>query len=58
VKRKGLLIICPETAEECMKSGAIFTRENIRATRELATHFFGRAGTPQRFVFIMQPPED
>jgi hypothetical protein len=33
-------------------------RENVRTTRELAPHFFGLAGTPQRFVFIMRPPED
>jgi 4-amino-4-deoxy-L-arabinose transferase-like glycosyltransferase len=58
-KRTGLLIICPETAEECIKSGVTLSgRENIRTTRELAPHFFGRAGTPQRFVFIMQPPEN
>jgi hypothetical protein len=55
----GLLIICPQTAQECINSGALISgRENVRTTRELAPHFFGLAGTPQRFVFIMRPPED
>jgi 4-amino-4-deoxy-L-arabinose transferase-like glycosyltransferase len=59
VKRGGLLIICPETAEGCLKSGAMLAAgEDIRHTRELATRFFGRAGTPERFVFIMHHPED
>jgi hypothetical protein len=59
VKKTGLMIICPQTAEECVKSGALISaRENICITRELAPHFFGLVGTPQRFVFIMQPPED
>ena len=58
-KKIGLLIICPQTAEECINSGApISGRENVRTTRELAPHFFGLVGTPQRFVFIMRPPED
>ena len=59
IKRKGLLVICQQTAVECIKSGETFTgRENIGTTHEFATHFFGRAGKPQRFVFIMQPPQD
>jgi 4-amino-4-deoxy-L-arabinose transferase-like glycosyltransferase len=58
-KKMGLLIICPQTAQECINSGALISgRENVRTTRELAPHFFGLAGTPQRFVFIMRPPED
>jgi Dolichyl-phosphate-mannose-protein mannosyltransferase len=59
IKRKGLLIICRETAEDCIKSGALITdRENIRFTQELAAHYLGRVGRPQRFVLVMQPPED
>lgn len=58
-RRKGLLIICPAADEHCIKSGATLAGgESNRHARELATHFFGRTGPPQRFVFIIRPPED
>jgi hypothetical protein len=59
VKREGLLIVCPATAEACIEKAAKFAvDESIRSTRELSLHFFGRAGKPERFVFIMRPPEN
>ena len=57
-KKDGLLIICPQAADACIRSGATFAGgESIRDTRELGVQFLGRAGEPQRFVFIMRPPE-
>ena len=57
VSTEGMLIICPEAAEDCIRRGTeLAGPKGFHSTHEVATQFLGHNAKPQRFVFIMRPP--
>jgi 4-amino-4-deoxy-L-arabinose transferase-like glycosyltransferase len=57
-KKEGVLILCRAVAEACIQNAARYAGEGAtRSTHELAVKFFGHAAEPQRFVFILRPPD-
>jgi hypothetical protein len=56
-RNEGVLFICHESMDSCISSVATYVGPSaIRSTLEVATHFVGREGRPQRFVLFMRPP--
>jgi Dolichyl-phosphate-mannose-protein mannosyltransferase len=55
--RDGVLFICHEITDWCISGVEAYVGPTaIRSTLQVATHFVGREGKPQRFVLFMRPP--
>jgi len=57
MQKEGVLFVCPQTMDGCIGGAEAYAGPTaVRSSHEVATHFLGRAGRPQRFVLVMRPP--